>query len=98
MLWKTEADTGPLWDRWRREVLVGVRKEQVTIQGEEVLEGILEFPDVGLEGGVVISHPHPLHGGTMLNPVAVSYTHLRAHETDSYLVCRLLLEKKKKTN
>src|SRR5665647_3810842 len=28
------------------------------------------------------------------NDVAVSYTHLRAHETDSYLVCRLLLEKK----
>ena len=26
----------------------------------------------------------------------VSYTHLRAHETDSYLVCRLLLEKKNK--
>ena len=26
---------------------------------------------------------------------AVSYTHLRAHETDQYLVCRLLLEKKK---
>src|SRR5664279_2477819 len=25
-------------------------------------------------------------------PRAVSYTHLRAHETDSYLVCRLLLE------
>src|SRR5680860_1683795 len=29
-------------------------------------------------------------------PTSVSYTHLRAHETDSYLVCRLLLEKKKK--
>eukprot|EP01016_Furgasonia_blochmanni_P011230 TRINITY_DN1499_c0_g1_i2.p1 TRINITY_DN1499_c0_g1~~TRINITY_DN1499_c0_g1_i2.p1 ORF type:complete len:250 (-),score=39.69 TRINITY_DN1499_c0_g1_i2:23-772(-) len=28
---------------------------------------------------------------------AVSYTHLRAHETDSYLVCRLLLEKKKRS-
>ena len=28
-----------------------------------------------------------------LNPV--SYTHLRAHETLRYLVCRLLLEKKK---
>ena len=27
-------------------------------------------------------------------PATVSYTHLRAHETDSYLVCRLLLEKK----
>src|SRR5665647_2841129 len=26
---------------------------------------------------------------------SVSYTHLRAHETDSYIVCRLLLEKKK---
>ena len=27
--------------------------------------------------------------------IAVSYTHLRAHETGAYLVCRLLLEKKK---
>ena len=25
---------------------------------------------------------------------AVSYTHLRAHETSAHLVCRLLLEKK----
>src|SRR5680860_1774121 len=33
--------------------------------------------------------------GSLASPV--SYTHLRAHETDSYLVCRLLLEKKKKT-
>src|SRR5680860_1870187 len=31
-------------------------------------------------------------------PRPVSYTHLRAHETDSYLVCRLLLEKKKKNH
>eukprot|EP00658_Telonema_sp_P-2_P067684 TRINITY_DN56614_c0_g1_i1.p1 TRINITY_DN56614_c0_g1~~TRINITY_DN56614_c0_g1_i1.p1 ORF type:complete len:149 (+),score=26.56 TRINITY_DN56614_c0_g1_i1:408-854(+) len=28
-------------------------------------------------------------------PGAVSYTHLRAHETPEHLVCRLLLEKKK---
>src|SRR5678809_310043 len=28
--------------------------------------------------------------------MAVSYTHLRAHETGRNLVCRLLLEKKKK--
>ena len=28
--------------------------------------------------------------------LAVSYTHLRAHETGRNLVCRLLLEKKKK--
>src|SRR5664279_5417787 len=31
---------------------------------------------------------------TFLGLFPVSYTHLRAHETDSYLVCRLLLEKK----
>src|SRR5450759_173183 len=34
----------------------------------------------------------PCRDGT----VAVSYTHLRAHETRHDLVCRLLLEKKKK--
>src|SRR5660397_267994 len=32
----------------------------------------------------------------VLCAVAVSYTHLRAHETKANLVCRLLLEKKKK--
>src|SRR5678816_4831419 len=30
------------------------------------------------------------------DPTPVSYTHLRAHETPEHLVCRLLLEKKKK--
>ena len=29
---------------------------------------------------------------------AVSYTHLRAHETPEHLVCRLLLEKKKQNS
>ena len=33
--------------------------------------------------------------GTLGVIVAVSYTHLRAHETVLDLVCRLLLEKKK---
>src|SRR5680860_1741561 len=33
-------------------------------------------------------------GSRFSTRTAVSYTHLRAHETDSYLVCRLLLEKK----
>ena len=28
-------------------------------------------------------------------PIAVSYTHLRAHETPEHIVCRLLLEKNK---
>ena len=34
--------------------------------------------------------------GLCAYPAAVSYTHLRAHETVLDLVCRLLLEKKKK--
>src|SRR5678810_608682 len=34
--------------------------------------------------------------GTTRPFMAVSYTHLRAHETGRNLVCRLLLEKKKK--
>eukprot|EP00658_Telonema_sp_P-2_P028419 TRINITY_DN21778_c0_g1_i1.p1 TRINITY_DN21778_c0_g1~~TRINITY_DN21778_c0_g1_i1.p1 ORF type:complete len:145 (+),score=49.63 TRINITY_DN21778_c0_g1_i1:133-567(+) len=33
---------------------------------------------------------------TPTTTTAVSYTHLRAHETPEHLVCRLLLEKKKK--
>ena len=33
-----------------------------------------------------------------LSKETVSYTHLRAHETLRYLVCRLLLEKKMGSN
>eukprot|EP00658_Telonema_sp_P-2_P033799 TRINITY_DN24741_c0_g1_i1.p1 TRINITY_DN24741_c0_g1~~TRINITY_DN24741_c0_g1_i1.p1 ORF type:complete len:101 (-),score=38.73 TRINITY_DN24741_c0_g1_i1:75-377(-) len=36
-----------------------------------------------------------LHKVIKEHPDAVSYTHLRAHETPEHLVCRLLLEKKK---
>src|SRR5659263_752515 len=35
------------------------------------------------------------HAKRLYSPEAVSYTHLRAHETRHDLVCRLLLEKKK---
>ena len=39
-----------------------------------------------------------IYGGyrVALDAISVSYTHLRAHETGRNLVCRLLLEKKKK--
>mgnify|MGYP003381631014 CR=1 FL=1 len=36
-------------------------------------------------------------GAEGIDLTAVSYTHLRAHETVLDLVCRLLLEKKKRT-
>src|SRR5680860_1732822 len=51
-------------------------------------------PPTRLRGGhcVVRVRAGRRHGAA--RPAApVSYTHLRAHETDSYLVCRLLLEK-----
>ena len=37
---------------------------------------------------------HTVLEAEMASSTAVSYTHLRAHETGAYLVCRLLLEKK----
>ena len=36
--------------------------------------------------------------GKVMASDAVYYTHLRAHETKANLVCRLLLEKKKRKN
>eukprot|EP00658_Telonema_sp_P-2_P004968 TRINITY_DN11858_c0_g1_i1.p2 TRINITY_DN11858_c0_g1~~TRINITY_DN11858_c0_g1_i1.p2 ORF type:complete len:256 (-),score=63.34 TRINITY_DN11858_c0_g1_i1:100-867(-) len=40
--------------------------------------------------------PPPPPPPPAISPDPVSYTHLRAHETPEHLVCRLLLEKKKK--
>ena len=39
---------------------------------------------------------HSVDPEHIIIPIPVSYTHLRAHETGRNLVCRLLLEKKKK--
>ena len=57
--------------------------------------GPKNLPKLGASvGKTVKSLREGLGGGEKL--VAVSYTHLRAHETGRNLVCRLLLEKKKK--
>ena len=52
--------------------------------------------DVTPDGGVLeVHHPHdPTWFQYLAWLAAVSYTHLRAHETVLDLVCRLLLEKK----
>ena len=47
-----------------------------------------------LEAGIYMLNFHDLQAIHKQEPV--SYTHLRAHETVLDLVCRLLLEKKKK--
>jgi uncharacterized protein len=42
----------------------------VLFPGDHLLEGTLEWPDQEVPtGGVVVAHPHPLHGGTMAQPV-----------------------------
>src|SRR5665647_2739198 len=45
------------------------------------------------EAGVYYYRWFLAHKTAGMDAAPVSYTHLRAHETDSYLVCRLLLEK-----
>src|SRR5450759_2955538 len=49
-----------------------------------------------IDGGVFVNNPALCAYAEVHNEYeAVSYTHLRAHETRHDLVCRLLLEKKK---
>ena len=57
---------------------------------------VMSVPDSGNVAalGYAAASGIPFVEGLLKNK-SVSYTHLRAHETDSYLVCRLLLEKKK---
>eukprot|EP00658_Telonema_sp_P-2_P021566 TRINITY_DN18592_c0_g2_i1.p1 TRINITY_DN18592_c0_g2~~TRINITY_DN18592_c0_g2_i1.p1 ORF type:complete len:141 (+),score=23.59 TRINITY_DN18592_c0_g2_i1:192-614(+) len=60
--------------------------------------------EVAIDSGVKLNAGHDKEDAAELSPFAamlaaakgaVSYTHLRAHETPEHLVCRLLLEKKK---
>ena len=59
-----------------------------------VYDGTLDTP-VGMAHLKDLALTHGFNGAAN-TPFAVSYTHLRAHETGRNLVCRLLLEKKKK--
>ena len=63
--------------------LVGLEEQYIAdLPGR--LMASLESLEESLPGYQVTRLEHSLQS-------AVSYTHLRAHETDSYLVCRLLL-------
>src|SRR5450756_2746804 len=65
-----------------------------------VLEEIASFPKEVATRGIQRIYEEPVKPELIQKRVeqikAVSYTHLRAHETRHDLVCRLLLEKKKK--
>ena len=56
--------------------------------------------DIGFAGTpeIALEHLKKVLESKKINTkfIPVSYTHLRAHETKANLVCRLLLEKKKK--
>src|SRR5664279_6335021 len=64
-----------------------------TDEASNARPGLRSAEPVDHTGRAPANRPTQRCDGDMM---AVSYTHLRAHETDSYLVCRLLLEKKKK--
>ena len=83
-------------DVWKRPEGGGGRSR--VIHGQHIEKGGVMWS--GIEGMM----PDKIAAGLGIDPVhfhatgvsiAVSYTHLRAHETPEHLVCRLLLEKKK---
>ena len=59
----------------------------------KIIKGIFAVLDLFVWARVILSWvPHNQYNE--ITRTAVSYTHLRAHETSLHLVCRLLLEKK----
>src|SRR5674536_288468 len=78
------------WDKEINGLLSEVKKYTDECKEMEIpidLKKVREFEEI---------YDSIIQEGIEENPV--SYTHLRAHETPEHLVCRLLLEKKKKNN
>ena len=61
-------------------------------------KGVDYAPTVSADGKTLFFVSDKPGSRSLENGGTVSYTHLRAHETVLDLVCRLLLEKKKKTH
>ena len=92
-------------------VVIAIDGESVTVHAGLKSEGVIpriqflddngEFHlDIGDEVQVALEAVRTAarDGSNLVEPcLAVSYTHLRAHETPEQLVCRLLLEKKTRT-
>src|SRR5450756_1286242 len=94
---RSAPDLEELWRGYSRLGDVGPRRaflatlRTVVDPGGQTINATDKLP-------VMAEHPTMIvwGGRDRLIPVPVSYTHLRAHETRHDLVCRLLLEKKKK--
>ena len=83
-----------------KDLLKRVKEDKVkfiSLQFTDVMGAVksVDMPVRHLEG--VLTDGAWFDGSSVEGFAPVSYTHLRAHETVLDLVCRLLLEKKKKT-
>eukprot|EP00657_Telonema_sp_P-1_P010251 TRINITY_DN4603_c0_g1_i3.p1 TRINITY_DN4603_c0_g1~~TRINITY_DN4603_c0_g1_i3.p1 ORF type:complete len:128 (-),score=28.40 TRINITY_DN4603_c0_g1_i3:20-403(-) len=87
------------WDGLDREKLYTVEEAVKELKARSATK-FDETIEVAMNLGVDPRHADQMVRGVVALPHGtgtVSYTHLRAHETVLDLVCRLLLEKKKKT-
>src|SRR5665647_1710936 len=75
----------------RRFLQEGARVYLGGLHPDHVTAAVQGLSEVGEVSGAA-ADVSQVAGVAALVKGAVSYTHLRAHETDSYLVCRLLLE------
>ena len=66
----------------------------IRVTKENDMYGMEYYIDIGSKVKITFTDGKTLVG--YVQRIAVSFTHFRAHKTDSLLVCRLLLEKKKK--
>ena len=84
MIDKLNIDKTNAWPFVEAKKILRERKNNIESKGKIILQtgyGPSGLPHIGTFGEVART---------------VSYTHLRAHETEADLVCRLLLEKKKR--
>src|SRR5678816_4147753 len=103
---QTSSDDHPSTSRSHRTILSLDGSVSMTVRSlspSSLVKRLCSGDEPGSSVGGVQSGPVPVSAGRApmndaLRPsrTPVSYTHLRAHETPEQLVCRLLLEKKKK--
>eukprot|EP00658_Telonema_sp_P-2_P011443 TRINITY_DN14364_c0_g2_i1.p1 TRINITY_DN14364_c0_g2~~TRINITY_DN14364_c0_g2_i1.p1 ORF type:complete len:270 (-),score=79.56 TRINITY_DN14364_c0_g2_i1:101-910(-) len=88
----------PLSNEFGFHTQKGVRSAQCNYDPKkhELAWDVPEF--FSLHEYVEVKRPQDITHRVEFSFKPVSYTHLRAHETPEHLVCRLLLEKKKKKN
>src|SRR5450759_5985558 len=88
------------YDGWFYDIVIAPNQDKLFGQIKNLIEPNSKIIDIGcgtgrLEFALADKCESVLGIDLSERNIAVSYTHLRAHETRHDLVCRLLLEKKK---